>query len=133
MGSNRRVVVTKRYEIKLPRVRHPGCGMRSNRWERELWRRWRPAFPAWKHLCPVLLADPFGLVVVMQGALPSDTPGIVDEAIEHDADCYPLPTVEFRAEEYGIASGQAVCFDYGLADADMVREKRAHYRQHSGR
>jgi hypothetical protein len=126
-GSNRRVLLTKHYVVKLPRLRHPGCGMRSNRWERELWSRWRPLFPTWEHLCPVLLADPFGLIVVMPRARAPDDYAVISAAIECDADCHPQPTVEYRADEYGVVGGRVVCFDYGVADADMVREKRDYY------
>jgi hypothetical protein len=52
--------------------------------------------------------------------------------METDGDCYPLPTLEFRADEYGIAGGRAVCFDYGLADAEMVQEKRDYYEGLTG-
>jgi hypothetical protein len=126
-GTNRRVILTKHYAIKVPRVRHPACGRRSNLWEREMWQHWRLIFPTWENLCPVLFADRFGVVLIMPRAQPADDSTIVDAAMEADGDCYPLPTVEFRAEEYGILGGRAVCFDYGLGDAKMVLERRAYY------
>jgi hypothetical protein len=131
-GSNRRVLLTKRYAIKLPRVRHPACGMRSNRWEREMWRYWRRVFPAWEHLCPIVFADRYGFVVVMPRAGLPDDPAALDAAVERDAECYPQPTVEFRGDEYGIVADRVVCFDYGLADAAMVRVRREYYARRSG-
>jgi hypothetical protein len=98
-GSNRRVLLTAHYAIKFPRLRHPMCGLRSNRWEREMWYRWRPIFE-WDQLCPVLFADRFGIVVVMPRAVPAQ-PDIVDAAIERDAEWYPQPTTEFLAPGYG--------------------------------
>lgn len=130
-GSNRRVLLTQRYAFKFPRLRHPICGNRSNRWEREMWRHWRPVF-GWDTLCPVIFADPLGIVVVMPRVTEADS-NAIEAAIEKDSEFYPQPTTEFMAAGYGVVDGRAVCFDYGLADADMVRERRNYYVEHAGR
>jgi hypothetical protein len=126
-ASNRRVVLTTRHALKFPRLRHPMCGLRSNLWEREMWYRWRPIF-RWDTLCPVLFADRLGIVLVMPRAGPAD-PTAVDAAIERDGEFYPQPTTEFLPAGYGMMNGRVVCFDYGLADADMVRERRTYYAE----
>ena len=128
-GSNRRVVLTARYALKFPRIRHPLCGLRSNRWEREMWQRWRPVF-RWDQLCPVLFADCLGIVLIMPRAAPADRDA-VDAAIQRDGESYPQPTTEFLPDGYGLVNSHVMCFDYGVADGDMVREKRAHYAQFS--
>jgi hypothetical protein len=66
-GVFRRVIFVGHLAIKIPRVRNILRGMRCNRWEREMWRVWRPVFH-WETLCPVLLADPLGLFIVMPRA-----------------------------------------------------------------
>ena len=124
-GTNRRVLLIGRCALKFPLVRHPAFGLNSNRWECEMWFRWRPKFK-WDQLCPVLFADPLGIVVVMPRAAPAD-PSAVSAAIERDGNSDPLPTSELRPEGYGMVQGRVVCFDYGLADPDMIRDKRDYY------
>jgi hypothetical protein len=69
----------------------------------------------------VLFADYLGIVVVMPRAEPAD-PSAIDAAIERDSNFEPHITTEFMPAVYGILNGKVVCVDYGLADADMVRE-----------
>jgi hypothetical protein len=94
--------------------------MRSNRWEREMWRVWRPVF-GWENLCPVLFADPFGVFVVMPRAQP-----IITDDVAH-RDYYPDITAEAKREDYGIVGDQVLALDYGLWDADAIAERRSYY------
>ena len=61
-GVYRRVIVTGSIVWKLPRFKHFADGLRCNRWEREMWRHWRPLLQ-WETLCPVLFGDRLGLVL----------------------------------------------------------------------
>jgi hypothetical protein len=125
-GAYRRVRFTRRFAIKFPRASNFAKGMRCNRWEREMWQKWRPRFPHFAHqLCPIKFADPFGCVVVMARA---DRPVTLEEidAAGYDND-YPDIHVEFgKIENWGKLDGRIVAVDYGLPDADMVRERRAY-------
>ncbi|MDE2137026.1 MAG: hypothetical protein KGJ68_06280 [Gammaproteobacteria bacterium] len=98
--------------------------MRCNRWEREMWRVWRLKFAKWECLCPVLLADPFGLVVVMPRASTGPTAEEIERA---KPDHYPDITCEWKPEDCGLLDGRLVALDYGLPWADSVRERRAYY------
>ena len=87
-----------------------------------MWRVWRPHF-GWKNLCPVLVADPFGFLVVMARAT-AVTPAEVEAA---DTDDYPSITAETKAEDYGRIGSEVVAVDYGLPDAQMTKERRTYY------
>ena len=80
-GDYRQVVRLQwfRVAVKTPRLRKLLKGCRCNRWEREMWRRWRPLF-GWESLCPIWFADLLGLVVVMPLATPRATQEDVDAA-----------------------------------------------------
>jgi hypothetical protein len=123
VGTFRRVVLVDRLAFKLPRFKNFSRGMRSNRWERELWRVWRRKF-GWENLCPVLFADPIGLIVVMPRAIPVSR----DDVLAADPDYYPTPTEEYsKPEDYGRLNGAVVILDYGLPDTDLVDDRRAYY------
>lgn len=67
-GASRRVVLIGRLAVKFPRVSswlRMRQGQRCNLAELKEWRLRR-----YPHLCPILFADPLGLVVVMQRAEP---------------------------------------------------------------
>jgi hypothetical protein len=98
--------------------------MRCNRWEREMWRTWRPIF-RWSNLCPVTAADPAGLFVVMPRAL---QPVTFDEVVASSPDYYPGITAEYKPDDYGRIDGRIVALDYGLPYAHMVIQRREYYR-----
>ena len=126
IGAFRRVVLLRGYALKLPRLKYPLLGMQCNRWEREMWYRWRPVF-GWNSLCPVLFADPLGMLVVMRRAR---QPVTLQEIIDADPDDYPDTTAEVKEENFGfLQDGSIVAVDYGVAGTDMVRERRAYYVQ----
>ena len=128
-GAYRVVFRCGRFAVKLPRPRNLLSGMRCNQWEREVSRVWQPRF-RWKSLCPVLVADPFGLCVVMPRARQPVTEAQMLAASAEDADAYPAPDFEFKVDDWGILSdGRVVAVDYGLWDAESVRETRAYYRE----
>lgn len=129
VGTFRVVILTQRYALKFPRPRHFMSGMRCNRWEREMWRTWRPVF-GWQNLCPVLVADPLGLVVVMPRALQP----VTDEDVRNMPDYYPNITAELKPQDYGRIDGVVVALDYGYWDASDVADRRKYYqeRQSSG-
>jgi hypothetical protein len=123
-GSFRRVWLTRRYAVKAPLVRNLIAGMRCNRWEREMWRVWRPRFPSWTNLCPIAFADPFGFIVVMNRA---NQPVTINEIEAEDPDCYPDIDCEFgKPDNFGRFEGRIVAVDYGLSDIAHVRERRAY-------
>ena len=121
-GAFRTVLLVGRIAIKLPHLRHAAAGMRSNRWEREMWRIWRPIFECWTNLCPILFADRFGFIVVMMRA---SQPVTIDEIEAEDPDCYPDIDVEFgKSANFGRFKGRIVAVDYGLWDESAVRVRR---------
>jgi hypothetical protein len=63
-GAFRYVFRFGRVAVKVPRPTRLAAAMHCNRWEREMWQRWRLKF-RWPHLCPIHFADRFGFVVVM--------------------------------------------------------------------
>lgn len=119
-GAFRQVFLAGHFAIKVPRLRNFRAGLISNRWERETWCKWRRLF-GWENLCPVLAADPFGLVVVMQRA---QQPVSVAEAIEAAGDYYPDIDCEYKPENFGRLQSGVVILDYGIPCADSVRRRR---------
>jgi hypothetical protein len=93
-----------------------------------MWRTWRKKFD-WGYLCPVLFADPLGLVVVMPRA---EQPVTYEEVVAATPDCYPDVTSEFKCEDFGRVNGRVLALDYGLPDAGMVREARTRYVRSEG-
>lgn len=125
-GVFRRVVLVGNFAFKLPRLRNLRDGMRCNRWERELWTRWRPVF-RWGNLCPIFFADRFGLLVVMPRASQPVTVEEVDRCI---GDYYPDITAETKPADFGWVNGGVLVLDYGLPYEDMVVQRRQYYTQH---
>jgi uncharacterized protein len=123
-GVYRCVVFVGTYAVKFPRVRNLREGMQCNRWEREMWRVWQPIL-RWETLCPVLFADPLGLVVVMPRA---DQAGVTFIDVLLKPDYYPETSGEFKASDCGRVDGRVVTFDYGLSDKEMVTQYRNRYK-----
>ena len=123
-GAFRSVLLLGAFAVKVPRFRNLGAGMRSNRWEREMWRKWRPVF-RWATLCPVYFADPAGFVVIMPRAVQPVTP----EEVEAMPDYYPTITSETKVEDHGRLGVHVVALDYGLPCQDMVLQQRQYYSQ----
>lgn len=126
-GVYRRVLLIGQLAIKVPRLRHALSGLRCNRWEREMWRTWRPIF-GWENLCPIEFADPFGFLVVMPRAA---QPVTFEDVVEATPDYYPDITSETKPADFGRVGGRVVALDYGLPDADLVRKRRAYYHEQS--
>jgi hypothetical protein len=122
-GEYRRVFLTKRHAIKLPRLRKLIQGMRCNRWEREVWRVWVPEF-RWKNVCPVIFADPFGLIVVMPRAKTPISESDLDRELGGSG---PQATAEPKPESYGQLQGTVVAIDYGLPHQEQIIESRKAY------
>ena len=125
-GTFRRVIVLWRWAIKVPRLRNFRAGLRCNAWEREAWFVWRPKF-GWRDLCPIVVADPLGLLVVMPRVDLSVSADDLDRLLE-EVDCHPMSDAELRIGNVGRLHGRIVAFDYGLPDAEDVRERREYYR-----
>ena len=121
-GEYRRVVFIGTLAWKFPRWKHFGKGMRCNRWEREMWQIWRPIY-GWPSLCPVLFADPIGLLVVM----PRAEQPVTRQDVDALPDCYPDITSETKVEDHGRVNGRVLALDYGLPELDTVNERRADY------
>lgn len=122
-GSFRRVLLVGAFAVKLPRLRWLLPGMRCNRWEREMWRTWRPRI-GWRTLCPVRFADPLGLIVIM----PRVQPATAEDVERETPDDYPQITCEFALyKDWGWLNGRVVSIDYGLWDSASVLEKRGYY------
>jgi hypothetical protein len=126
-GTFRRVFRFWRYALKLPRIRKLAAGMRCNRWEREVWSTWRLRL-GWSGLCPVLFADPLGLLVVMPWAAEAatiDQVKVLEDSIERE--CKAFTDAEGKTGDYRLLNGAVVAVDYGLAHQDMVLERRKYY------
>ena len=127
VGTFRRVFPFYRAVIKVPRIRKLSAGLRCNRWEREIWRKWRPRFPQWTMLCPVVAAGPFGLFLVMRKASQPVTEHEADEFVKNAP--YPDTDCEGKPADLGRIDGRVVALDYGLSDADVVVERRRYLRE----
>jgi hypothetical protein len=125
-GAFRRVIFIGRFAVKIPLLRAPLLGMRCNRWEREMWRTWRPVF-GWKELCPILFADPLGVLVLM----PRAAQPVSREEIDAANPDHALAEIncECKPNDWGRVDGRVLVLDYGLPSADMVEEQRAFYRR----
>lgn len=122
-GAFRHVILIGCIAVKIPRIRNAFSVLRCNRWEREMWRVWRPIF-GWENLCPVKFADPLGVFVIMPRAT---QPVTFEEVVEATPDYYPDITSETKPEDFGRVDGRVLALDYGLPDADMVRQRREYY------
>jgi len=128
-GVFRRVILAGRFALKIPRFRTLSAGLRCNRWEREMWRKWRPLF-GWENLCPIKFADPFGLFVIMPRAT---QPVTFDDVVAARPAYYPDITSETKPADFGRLGNRVVALDYGLPNADTVAEQRAYYLTHMQR
>lgn len=125
LGVYRVVFCIGNKAFKFPRLRNLMQGMRCNRWEREMWERWRPLF-GWTNLCPIKFADSLGLVVIMSRA---EQPVTFDEVKAAVTDDYPNVMMETKPENFGRLAGQVLVLDYGLHDSDLVSDRRNYYNQ----
>jgi hypothetical protein len=125
-GQYRLVLLLSGVAVKLPRVSRLAKGLRCSRWENEVWKVWRHIF-GWENLCPVRLADPFGLLVIMPRARQPVTESEMLHADEPD--CHPSTDTEAKLSSFGHWCGRVVAIDYGIPGKAEVRERRAYYRQ----
>jgi hypothetical protein len=121
-GAFRKVWLLGGLAVKVPRISNLFAGMRSNRWEREMWFKWRTVF-GWQSLCPVYFADPVGFLVVM----PRAAQPVTRAQIESLPDYYPTYTAECKVEDYGQFAGAVVALDYGLGFSDAIAIQRTYY------
>jgi hypothetical protein len=122
-GAFRHVFLVGPFAVKVPRLRYLRLAMRCNRWELEMWRKWRRKF-GWRHLCPIRFADPLGLLVVMPRAQQPVSAAEVREAL---GDYYPDATTETKPEDWGRIGDHVVALDYGWAwetNAEMDEQRR---------
>ncbi len=89
-----------------------------------MWYHWRPIF-GWDNLCPIVFADPIGLVVVMPRAT---QPVTFDDVVAATPDHYPDTTSETKPADFGRLGNRVFALDYGLPYADSVAERRTYYR-----
>ena len=125
-GVFRTVFRTRRLAIKVPRFQNFSDGMRCNRWEREMWQKWRGIF-GWENLCPIICADPLGLLVVMLRAEQPVTFEDVVTARSGEYEYYPDITAETKTDDYGRLGQRVVCVDYGLFSEWVVIDQRTYY------
>lgn len=110
-GISRTVFLVGRYAIKVPCGRYGWSkwlrGLLANLQERQFGR------AGYAGLCPVLFADPIGLVVVMPRA-EILTGALFDAEYERfiNRDDYVLP-VENKPDSFGFLNGELVAVDYG--------------------
>jgi hypothetical protein len=88
-----------------------------------MWTKWRLIF-GWENLCPIIFSDPLGLVVVMPRAM---QPVTFQDVIKATPDYYPDITSETKPEDFGRLGSRVVALDYGLPDAEMVKDRRKSY------
>nr|CEN54974.1 putative integron gene cassette protein [uncultured bacterium] len=119
-GAFRRVILIGSWAIKFPRFKNIANGLRCNRWEREVWIRWRPIF-GWDGLCPILAADPLGLIVIMARAKQPVSAEEADASIQDDR---PAIWRELKPQDYGRIGDKVVVLDYGIPFLDMVTHER---------
>jgi hypothetical protein len=55
-----------------------------------------------------------------------------EEVDAEGLDYYPMINCERKPEDHGRVDGRLVVLDYGLPDADVVREQRATYQSRDG-
>lgn len=115
-GATRTVLLTKRYALKFPTCRygwqHFLAGLLANMQERVFGR------TGWPELCPVLLSDPFGFLVVMPKAdeFKSQHKWLAMSKKEFkrfvEKDGYHVPA-ENKPDSFGVLKGRPVVIDYG--------------------
>jgi len=124
-GSYRNVFLIGRAALKIPRLSNFSKGLRCNRWEGELYNEWRLKF-GWRHLCPVIMAGPFGIFLIMTRADQPVTERRIKKAIENEYDYHPEPNIEYKPENWGVIDGNLVCLDYGHSTTESMMNDR-HY------
>ena len=122
-GVFRCVLFVGKFAIKFPRLGALHAGLQCNRWEREVWMVWQPIFN-WPHVCPVLVADPLGFIVVMPKCEQPVTAAEVEQA---HSDRYPDVTSESKIADHGRLRNRVVALDYGLPLKEMVQNERSRY------
>ena len=123
-GETRCVFLVGTYAIKLPRMTNLNAGLRCNRWEREMWRKWRSKF-AWATLCPVLFADPIGLFLVM----PKAEQPVEKADVDALPDYHPGITSEQKLEDYGRVGQSTLALDYALDTRTEIQRQRQYFGQ----
>jgi hypothetical protein len=109
LGATRLVLLIGPLALKLPRPsswRGFLHGLLSNLQER------RFAAARWPELCPVLWADPWGLLVVMPRADPAPKLSRRDYLRFTKRPDYTVP-VEHKTDSFGLLDGHLVAIDYG--------------------
>jgi hypothetical protein len=124
-GVYRRVIIIGNIALKFPKLCNVLSGMRCNRWEGEMCKVWRPEY-GWENLCPIIFADPLGVVVIMPRA---QQPVTFEQVVAASPDYYPDITSETKPEDFGIVKNKVFALDYGLPDIDLVQERRAYYEK----
>ncbi len=125
-GTFRLVALVGRVVVKIPRLTNLRAGMQINRWEREMWFKWRKVFE-WKTLCPIYFADPLGILVIM----PRANQPVSHDEVDAMPDYYPSPMTEFKPEDYGRIGTAVVALDYGIPFSDMAAERRRYFAKHN--
>jgi hypothetical protein len=135
-GNWRQVLLVGPFAVKIPRRERPLGAMCLNRWEHELWTVWRPQF-GWKHLCPVVWADPSGHILVMQRVIQDVTDAEVREfELRLLEEFKRIPSTESKAEDWGhLPDGRLVVCDYGYGcdSEEAIRKERADLETAFGR
>lgn len=112
-GVTREVFLTKRYAIKIPKIRYGWKmfleGLLANMQEREF------SATGWPELCPVVFALPGGWLVVMRRAesltdaefrsIDPDSWGVTSD--------YRVPVEAKKRSSFGKIDGRIVAVDYG--------------------
>lgn len=122
-GVYRNVFKLGRYAVKLARPNHFFEGLRCNRWEKEIWKKWRRKF-LWNNLCPVLFSDWFGFVLVMPWA---NQPVLFGDVLNSLEDSYPSVPFEIKPENFGELNNKILVLDYGLHSKKLVHNQRKYY------
>lgn len=128
-GAYRCVFLLGNFAIKLPRITRLGKALRCSRWEREMWKVWRLTY-GWEHLCPVYFSDPAGFMLVMYRAEQPVSVEDIERANSEEYDhYYPDIHVEYKPENWGKIGNKILCLDYGLAESECVKKRRAYLEE----
>jgi hypothetical protein len=126
--TTRRVFLTKRHALKLPRLR-PYAAWKSRSWrsmlegfhanlmERRKWQQSSTERRTQLHLCPILLSDSLGLFVIMPYARPltdEEFAKLWEESIELESPFAERIHTDFKRENYGMLGDCWVKVDYEI-------------------
>jgi hypothetical protein len=103
-------VLKQKYAVKIPRRRLFQEGLRANLHEQETWRQSRA-----DHLCPILLAGPFGLFSVMPYARPlsdAEYNTLENDYLNEGGLFAQKLKGDFKRENFGMLDGRRVRLDY---------------------